>query len=148
MPAPFVIIGNTGNRRVELFQEALAAQVEQERPAVLVVSDVQPAEVDLGCEYCLAGKEQHCIGKSTNHLHHEDGSFQEYISLDADYLTLLPEGVDPSAIGPVLCAGLTAYKVCEGGGEGNGRVPFRGGDGLGSNRTDKWGWTDVLMLDL
>lgn len=63
------------------------------------------------CEYCLAGKEQHCIGKSTNHLHHEDGSFQEYIALDADYLTLLPKDVDPVVMGPVLCAGLTAYKV-------------------------------------
>jgi propanol-preferring alcohol dehydrogenase len=25
-------------------------------------------------EFCLAGREQHCI-KSTDHLHHEDGSF-------------------------------------------------------------------------
>jgi D-arabinose 1-dehydrogenase-like Zn-dependent alcohol dehydrogenase len=44
-------------------------------------------------------------------LHHEDGSFQEYISLDADNLTILPGDVDPASIGPVLCAGTTAYKV-------------------------------------
>ncbi|KAI0150781.1 alcohol dehydrogenase [Xylariaceae sp. FL1272] len=62
------------------------------------------------CEFCLAGNEQHCI-KSTNHLHHEDGSFQEYIALDAGYLTILPDGIDPAAIGPVLCAGLTTYKA-------------------------------------
>ena len=49
--------------------------------------------------------------KSTNHLHHEDGSFQEYIALDADYLTILPDDIDPSVMGPVLCAGLTAYKA-------------------------------------
>lgn len=49
--------------------------------------------------------------KGTNHLHHEDGCFQEYIALDADYLTILPDDVDPSVIGPVLCAGVTAYKV-------------------------------------
>jgi len=54
--------------------------------------------------------EQYCT-KNTNHLHHEDGSFQEYIALDADYLTILPEDVDPRIMGPVLCAGLTAYKV-------------------------------------
>lgn len=48
---------------------------------------------------------------STNHLHHEDGSFQQYIALDADYLTLLPDDIDPKVMGPVLCAGLTAYKV-------------------------------------
>jgi D-arabinose 1-dehydrogenase-like Zn-dependent alcohol dehydrogenase len=58
----------------------------------------------------LAGKEQHCI-KSTNHLHHEDGSFQEYIALDAGYLALLPDDIDPVVTGPVLCAGLTTYKV-------------------------------------
>ncbi|KAI3317281.1 alcohol dehydrogenase, partial [Xylariaceae sp. AK1471] len=62
------------------------------------------------CEFCLAGKEQHCI-KSTNHLHHEDGSFQEYIALDAGYLTILPDDIDPAVIGPVLCAGLTTYKA-------------------------------------
>lgn len=62
------------------------------------------------CEYCLAGTEQYCV-KATNHLHHEDGSFQEYIALDADYLTILPDDVDPKLIGPVLCAGVTAYKV-------------------------------------
>ena len=62
------------------------------------------------CDFCLAGAEQHCV-KSTNHLHHEDGCFQEYIALDADYLTILPDDVDPSVIGPVLCAGVTAYKV-------------------------------------
>lgn len=62
------------------------------------------------CEFCLAGTEQYCVA-STNHLHHEDGSFQQYIALDADYLTLLPDDVDPKVMGPVLCAGLTAYKV-------------------------------------
>ncbi|EHK27025.1 uncharacterized protein TRIVIDRAFT_34930 [Trichoderma virens Gv29-8] len=62
------------------------------------------------CNFCLAGKEQHCI-KSTNHLHHEDGSFQEYIALDAGYLTLLPDDIDPVVTGPVLCAGLTTYKA-------------------------------------
>jgi D-arabinose 1-dehydrogenase-like Zn-dependent alcohol dehydrogenase len=63
-----------------------------------------------GCEFCLAGTEQYCV-KSTNHLHHEDGSFQEFIALDAGYLTILPDDVDPVVIGPVLCAGVTAYKV-------------------------------------
>ena len=63
------------------------------------------------CEFCMAGKEQHCIN-ATNHLHHEDGSFQEYIALDVDYLTILPQDIDPAVMGPVLCAGLTAYKVC------------------------------------
>ncbi|KAI0200796.1 alcohol dehydrogenase [Astrocystis sublimbata] len=62
------------------------------------------------CEFCLAGTEQYCI-KSTNHLHHEDGSFQEFIVLDAGYLAVLPDDIDPVATGPVLCAGLTTYKA-------------------------------------
>lgn len=62
------------------------------------------------CEFCLAGKEQYCIA-GTNHLQHEDGSFQEYIALNADYLTVLPDDIDPKVIGPVLCAGLTTYNV-------------------------------------
>lgn len=53
------------------------------------------------CEYCLAGKEQHCQ-RATNHLHHEDGSFQEYVVLDGDYLTILPDDVPLHLIGPVL----------------------------------------------
>ncbi|OJZ90873.1 hypothetical protein ASPFODRAFT_57121 [Aspergillus luchuensis CBS 106.47] len=62
------------------------------------------------CEFCLAGTEQYCV-KGTNHLHHEDGSFQQYIALDADNLTILPDDIDPKVIGPVLCAGVTAYKA-------------------------------------
>lgn len=34
-----------------------------------------------------------------------------YIALDADYLTILPDDIDPQVIGPVLCAGVTAYKA-------------------------------------
>jgi alcohol dehydrogenase, propanol-preferring len=66
------------------------------------------------CEYCLKGEEQYCQSfgvKATNHLHHEDGAFQEYICLDAGYITLLPQDVDPVLAAPTLCAGLTAYKA-------------------------------------
>ena len=62
------------------------------------------------CDWCLAGNEQHCPN-ATNHLHHEDGAFQQYIALDADYITLLSDDIDPVTIGPTLCAGVTAYKV-------------------------------------
>lgn len=62
------------------------------------------------CEFCRSGREQHCA-KASNHLHHEDGSFQEYCVLDRKYLTRLPPDIDPVVIGPTLCAGLTAFKV-------------------------------------
>ncbi|KAL4887150.1 putative alcohol dehydrogenase [Aspergillus karnatakaensis] len=84
------------------------------------------------CEFCLAGTEQYCV-KSTNHLHHEDGSFQQYIALDADYLTILPDDIDPIVIGPVLCAGVTAYKAVLGANikAGNWLVVVGAGGGLG-----------------
>lgn len=68
------------------------------------------ARVCHNCEFCLSDREQHCQ-KASNHLHHEDGSFQEYCVLDRNYLTLLPSDIDPKVVGPTLCAGVTAYKV-------------------------------------
>ncbi|OAL39884.1 hypothetical protein AYO20_00796 [Fonsecaea nubica] len=62
------------------------------------------------CEYCTSGRDQHCP-HATNHLHHEDGSFQQYCVLDTKYLTELPQDLDPKVVGPVLCAGVTAYKA-------------------------------------
>ena len=65
--------------------------------------------------WCLAGKEQYCCGvgsfESTNHLHHEDGAFQEYIYLDAGYLAILSDDLEPVLAAPVLCAGLPACKA-------------------------------------
>ncbi|ETN47145.1 uncharacterized protein HMPREF1541_01336 [Cyphellophora europaea CBS 101466] len=62
------------------------------------------------CDFCTSGREQHCP-RAVNHLHHRDGSFQEWCVLDLAYLTVLPEDVDVKVMGPVLCAGLTAYKA-------------------------------------
>lgn len=62
------------------------------------------------CEFCVSDREQHCA-KATNHLHHEDGSFQEYCVLDRDYLTQLDDDIDVKVAGPALCAGVTAFKA-------------------------------------
>ncbi|KAH8127069.1 alcohol dehydrogenase, propanol-preferring [Trichoderma asperellum] len=62
------------------------------------------------CKFCLAGKEQYCA-KQLNHLHHTDGSFQEYIVMSAGYLAVLPDDIDPVLMGPILCAGVTTYKA-------------------------------------
>ncbi|KAI2634452.1 GroES-like protein [Xylaria nigripes] len=84
------------------------------------------------CEFCQAGIEQHCRDKR-NHLHHDDGAFQEYIVLDAGYLTVLPDDVDLVATGPVLCAGLTAYKAVKNANieAGHSIVVIGAGGGLG-----------------
>ncbi|KAL3460469.1 chaperonin 10-like protein [Aspergillus heterothallicus] len=95
------------------------------------------------CEFCLAGTEQYCI-QSTNHLHHEDGSFQQYIALDADYLTILPDDIDPKVIGPVLCAGLTAYKAVLGANIRLGNWPVVVGAGGGLEHLAGVGATDFV----
>ena len=84
------------------------------------------------CDYCKSGNEQHCAN-STNHLHHEDGSFQEYCVLDTGHLAILPEDVNPSVIGPVLCAGVTAYKAVKNANieQGQYMVVLGAGGGLG-----------------
>lgn len=84
------------------------------------------------CEYCTTDREQHCA-RSTNHLHHEDGSFQEYIALNSKYLTVLPDDIDPVVVGPVLCAGVTAYKAVKNAGlkKGEWLVVVGAGGGLG-----------------
>jgi propanol-preferring alcohol dehydrogenase len=89
---------------------ALGPQVKEPVKIGLLVGIRFLSRVCHECNYCLAGQEQYCA-TSTNHLHHEDGSFQQYCVLDANYLAVLPEDVDPSIQGPVLCAGVTAYKA-------------------------------------
>jgi propanol-preferring alcohol dehydrogenase len=37
-----------------------------------------------------------------------DGGYSEYAVLKADFVTPLPDGLDPSAAAPLMCAGLTA----------------------------------------
>lgn len=90
------------------------------------------ARVCHDCEFCTTDREQHCQ-KATNHLHHEDGSFQEYCVLDRKYLTLLPSDIDPRLAGPALCAGVTAYKAVENANISKGQwlVVVGAGGGLG-----------------
>ena len=39
-----------------------------------------------------------------------NGSFGEYMLVDARYAPVIPEGADPMEVGPILCAGVTVYK--------------------------------------
>jgi D-arabinose 1-dehydrogenase-like Zn-dependent alcohol dehydrogenase len=99
---------------------ALGPGLPQHDPAIRVGTLVGirfSSRICRRCAACLAGREQYCSGdgveslKPTNHLHHEDGAFQEYVCLDAGYLTILPQDVDPVLAAPTLCAGVTAYKA-------------------------------------
>ncbi|SDS61664.1 alcohol dehydrogenase, propanol-preferring [Paraoerskovia marina] len=61
------------------------------------------------CEYCETGWETLCL-KQENGGYSVDGSFGQYMLVDARYCPIVPDGVDISAVGPILCAGVTVYK--------------------------------------
>ncbi|MGO2533981.1 MULTISPECIES: alcohol dehydrogenase AdhP [Micrococcaceae] len=61
------------------------------------------------CEFCRTGWETLCESQ-TNGGYSVDGSFGEYMLVEAKFATHIPEGSDPHEIAPVLCAGVTVYK--------------------------------------
>jgi alcohol dehydrogenase, propanol-preferring len=61
------------------------------------------------CEYCRTGWETLCESQ-TNGGYSVDGSFGQYMLVDAKFAAIIPEGADPYEVGPVLCAGVTVYK--------------------------------------
>lgn len=61
------------------------------------------------CQYCRTGWETLCE-KQQNGGYSVDGSFGEYMLVDATYAARLDPSVDPVEIAPILCAGVTVYK--------------------------------------
>lgn len=61
------------------------------------------------CEYCRTGWETLCE-KQQNGGYSIDGSFGQYMVVDARFAARIPKGADPQDIAPILCAGVTVYK--------------------------------------
>ena len=61
------------------------------------------------CEYCESGWETLCESQ-VNGGYGVDGSFGEYMLVDARYAARIPAGSDPLEAAPILCAGVTVYK--------------------------------------
>lgn len=61
------------------------------------------------CEHCLGGWETLCHTQQ-NAGYSVNGSFAEYCLADANYVGILPKGIDFIGIAPILCAGVTVYK--------------------------------------
>lgn len=61
------------------------------------------------CRYCRTGWETLCE-KQENGGYSVDGSFGQYMLVDATYAAIIPDGADLLEVGPVLCAGVTVYK--------------------------------------
>jgi alcohol dehydrogenase, propanol-preferring len=61
------------------------------------------------CELCLAGMETICLSaESTGYS--KPGGFAEFLVAPAAYVGRLPDGCDPYAMAPILCAGVTTYR--------------------------------------
>ncbi|WP_369695887.1 alcohol dehydrogenase AdhP [Streptomyces abyssomicinicus] len=61
------------------------------------------------CEFCETGRETLCPDQK-NGGYSVDGSFGQYMLVDAAYAPVIPDGVDLAAAAPILCAGVTVYK--------------------------------------
>lgn len=61
------------------------------------------------CQYCNTGWETLCENQQ-NAGYTVDGSFGQYMLVDAKFAAIIPEGADPVEVAPILCAGVTVYK--------------------------------------
>jgi len=61
------------------------------------------------CQYCRTGWETLCESQK-NGGYSVDGSFAQYMLVDSTFAARIPQGADPVAVAPVLCAGVTVYK--------------------------------------
>ena len=61
------------------------------------------------CQYCNTGWETLCEAQE-NAGYSVDGSFGQYMLVDAKFAAIIPEGADLVEVAPILCAGVTVYK--------------------------------------
>jgi propanol-preferring alcohol dehydrogenase len=61
------------------------------------------------CTYCTTGWETLCE-RQQNGGYSVDGSFGQYMLVDAKFAAIIPPGVDLVEVAPILCAGVTVYK--------------------------------------
>lgn len=91
------------------------------------------------CVNCLRGDEQFCLNGSVGTYAATDrdgsttqGGYSTHVVVDAHFVLSVPEGLDPAAAAPLLCAGITTYSPLKRWGAGPGRkVGVVGLGGLG-----------------
>ena len=70
------------------------------------------------CESCNHGLEQYCLNGFTGTYNGPDkhlggmtfGGYSEKVVVDEHFVLKVPSNLDPAAIAPVLCAGITVYS--------------------------------------
>ncbi|HEY8307317.1 MAG TPA: NAD(P)-dependent alcohol dehydrogenase [Lapillicoccus sp.] len=91
------------------------------------------------CVNCRAGDEQYCVKGNIGTYAATDvdgtttqGGYSTHVVVDADFVLRIPEGIDPVAAAPLLCAGITTYAPLRRWNAGPGRqVAVVGLGGLG-----------------
>lgn len=61
------------------------------------------------CEHCVGGWETLCPDQQMTG-YTVDGGYAEFVRADANFVGLLPDGLEFGPAAPVLCAGVTVYK--------------------------------------
>ncbi|GLX07173.1 dehydrogenase [Microbispora sp. NBRC 16548] len=91
------------------------------------------------CANCRNGDEQYCLDGMVATYGGVDrdgtitqGGYSTHVVVDADFVLSVPEGIDPAAAAPLLCAGITTYSPLRRWGAGPGKkVAVVGLGGLG-----------------
>lgn len=61
------------------------------------------------CPYCLSGRQTLCADLESTILG-RPGGFASHVKAHQDWAIPLPDGLDPAAAGPLLCAGVTVFE--------------------------------------
>jgi uncharacterized zinc-type alcohol dehydrogenase-like protein len=91
------------------------------------------------CANCVNGDEQYCVQGMVGTYATTDrdgtttqGGYSTHVVVDAGFVLQVPEGLDPAAAAPLLCAGITTYSPLKRWGAGPGKqVAIVGLGGLG-----------------
>jgi uncharacterized zinc-type alcohol dehydrogenase-like protein len=91
------------------------------------------------CTNCHNGDEQYCLEGMVPTYAGTDrdssttqGGYSTHVVVDADFVLTVPDGIDPAAAAPLLCAGITTYSPLRRWGAGPGKkVAIVGLGGLG-----------------
>ncbi|MBL7497334.1 alcohol dehydrogenase catalytic domain-containing protein [Frankia sp. CNm7] len=84
------------------------------------------------CDYCVRGDQILCPAKRITGVV-VDGGYAEYAVFKAGFVTPLPDGLDPVAAAPLMCAGITAFNgLRQGGIRAGSRVAVLGPGGIGA----------------
>jgi uncharacterized zinc-type alcohol dehydrogenase-like protein len=91
------------------------------------------------CANCRRGDEQYCLNGMVGTYAATDrdgtttqGGYSTHVVVDSDFVLSIPDGIDPVAAAPLLCAGITTYAPLRRWGAGPGKkVAIVGLGGLG-----------------